>query len=276
MSTFAERLEAVTGERGRLCVGIDPHPGLLRDWGLNADPAGLERFAMTCVQAFGDLVGVVKPQSAFFECYGAKGIAVLERVLTELREAGALSILDVKRGDVGSTMDAYARAYLSEDAPLVADAITVSPYLGFGALEPALELARQGGRGVFVLARTSNPEGGALQRARLDSELNEQPSVAQSIVDAAAETNADGSGTVGLVVGATRAHGLSLDRLNGPILAPGFGAQGAGPADLATVFGNARARVLPASAREVLRAGPDVTHLREACRTLESSLSEYN
>lgn len=265
--SFGDRLAEVTAQRGRLCVGIDPHPQLLREWGLSVDAAGLERFAMICAEAFGPVAAVVKPQSAFFEAHGARGIAVLERVLGTLREAGALSILDGKRGDIGSTMDAYAEAYLAEGAPLAADAVTLSPFLGFGALEPAIELAARNGKGVFVLARTSNPEGAELQLARAET-----VSIAQSIVGRAGAWNADGSATVGLVVGATGPHGLELGALRGPILAPGFGAQGATVAELATVFGPVLGEVLPASSRAVLRNGPAVGDLRETVRSVTASL----
>jgi orotidine-5'-phosphate decarboxylase len=245
-----------------LCVGIDPHPGLLSAWGLAHDPAGLERFALTCVEALAGEVAVLKPQSAFFEAYGSRGIAVLERVIAESRDAGALVLLDVKRGDIGSTMAAYAAAYLSAGAPLAADAVTLSPYLGFGSLDPALEAAEHSGRGVFVLASTSNPEGASVQQAASAS----GHSVAQDVVDAAAHRNVGASplGGVGVVIGATARAGLDLAGLNGPILAPGFGAQGATVDDLPTMFGSSLRHVLPASSRDVLRHGPDPAALREA------------
>src|SRR5437764_1658433 len=127
VSPFGTRLAEAMAARGSLCVGIDPHPGLLADWGLPVDAKGLERFALTAVEAVAGEVPVIKPQSAFFEAYGSAGIAVLERTIDEARQAGALVLLDVKRGDVGSTMAAYAAAYLAAGAPLAADAITVSP-----------------------------------------------------------------------------------------------------------------------------------------------------
>jgi orotidine-5'-phosphate decarboxylase len=246
-------------------VGIDPHPALLADWGLPANPAGLARFALTAVEALAGEVAVVKPQSAFFEAYGSAGIAVLERVVTAARAAGALVILDVKRGDIGSTMAAYAAAYLADDAPLAADAITVSPYLGFGSLAPALDLADATGRGVFVLALTSNPEGAAVQRA----DGGRGRSVAQAVVDHAAERNVDAApfGSVGLVIGATVGRlEVDIENLNGPILAPGFGAQGGTVADLQALFGSQLDRVLPSTSRDVLRHGPDQRLLRDAAR----------
>ena len=159
IKSYGERLEALIAERGPLCVGIDPHPSLLASWGLASNAAGLEQCARGMIEALGAIVPVFKPQSAFFEAHGAAGSAVLERTMADIKAAGALCILDVKRGDIGSTMDAYAAAYLSDGSPLAADAITVSPYLGFGTLDAAIELADQGGRGIYVLALTSNPEG---------------------------------------------------------------------------------------------------------------------
>ncbi|EWC62702.1 Orotidine 5'-phosphate decarboxylase [Actinokineospora spheciospongiae] len=268
---FGARLTGATAARGPLCAGIDPHPGLLDAWGLPRDAAGLERFALTCVEALAGVVAVLKPQSAFFEAYGSRGVAVLERVIAESRAAGALVLLDVKRGDIGSTMAAYAQAYLADGSPLAADAVTLSPFLGFGSLDPALDLAARTGRGVFVLARTSNSEGASVQRA-VDGGGR---TVAQAVVDAAAARNAGAAplGSVGLVVGATVGNsGLDLSALNGPVLAPGLGAQGAGPADLRAVFGAALPHVLPASSRDILRHGPDVPALRDAALRVRDSL----
>src|SRR6476659_3952550 len=138
--TFGERLTAALDYRGPLCVGIDPHAALLESWGLPVDATGLARFVETCVDAFSDTAAVIKPQSAFFEIYGSAGIAVLERTIRACQENGALVLLDVKRGDIGSTMAAYAQAYLAPGAPLAADAVTLSPYLGFGSLQPAFDL----------------------------------------------------------------------------------------------------------------------------------------
>ncbi|ONI74900.1 orotidine-5'-phosphate decarboxylase [Actinosynnema sp. ALI-1.44] len=270
--SFGARLTALVSQRGQLCVGIDPHPGLLEQWGLADTPDGLERFAMTCVEAMAGEIAVLKPQSAFFERHGSKGIAVLERVIAESQQAGALVLLDVKRGDIGSTMAAYAAAYLTDGSPLAADAVTLSPYLGFGSLEPALQAAEKSGRGVFVLALTSNPEAPEVQRA-----LNGARSIAQTVVDAAAERNAGVRpiGGIGLVVGATIGSlGVDLGTLNGPLLVPGFGAQGGTLSDMRTLFGKSLRSVLPTSSRGVLQAGPDVFALRsEALRTRDAIVS---
>jgi orotidine-5'-phosphate decarboxylase len=260
---FGARLAEATAARGPLCVGIDPHPALIAEWGLPVDASGLERFALGAVAALAGEVAVLKPQSAFFEAFGSAGIAVLERVIAEARQMGALVLLDVKRGDIGSTMAAYADAYLADGSPLAADAVTLSPYLGFGSLAPALDRADATGRGVFVLALTSNPDGVHVQRATSESGL----SIAQSMINGAAERNTGVRpiGGIGVVIGATVGSlGLDLSGLNGPILAPGFGAQGAGVAELRAVFGSELPNVLPSSSRDVLRHGPDQRLLRGA------------
>lgn len=269
---FGQRLAAAMDEHGPLCVGIDPHPGLLERWGAEDSIDGLRRFALTTLEALEGRVAALKPQSALFERFGSRGIAALEEVIAGCRDTGTLCILDAKRGDIGSTMAGYAAAYLSDGSPLAADAVTLSPYLGFGSLAPALDLAAKTGRGVFVLALTSNPEGHALQHAR-----TEAGTVAGDIARQAGALNAreleahsaSEFGSTGLVVGATigdapRRLGLDLAQVRGPFLAPGVGAQGAGPAELAEVFGEARRAVLASSSRGVLAAGPELGALRDA------------
>ncbi|MFF3694657.1 orotidine-5'-phosphate decarboxylase [Streptomyces sp. NPDC002221] len=262
MTPFGTRLREAMDTRGPLCVGIDPHASLLADWGLNDDIAGLERFTRITVEALADRVAVLKPQSAFFERFGSRGVAVLEKAVEEARAAGALVLMDAKRGDIGSTMAAYAATYLDPAAPLFSDAVTVSPYLGFGSLRPALDLAAKSGSGVFVLALTSNPEGAEVQRS---TAADGRP-LAQLMLDHMKAENAGASplGSVGAVIGATLGDaGVDLD-INGPLLAPGIGAQGATPADLPGVFGPAAHNVVPSVSRGVLRHGPDVGALREA------------
>ncbi len=168
--------------RGPLCLGIDPHPELLAAWGLPVSADGVAKFSEICVEAFAGFA-IVKPQVAFFEAYGSAGFAVLERTIAGLRDAGVLVLADAKRGDIGSTMAAYAQAWAG-DSPLAADAVTASPYLGFGSLQPLLDVAAAGGRGVFVLAATSNPEGASVQRA-----VTGGRTVAQSMVDSVASVN---------------------------------------------------------------------------------------
>ncbi|MGP3924860.1 orotidine-5'-phosphate decarboxylase [Streptomyces sp. 8N616] len=262
LEPFGARLRRAMDTRGPLCVGIDPHASLLTGWGLNDDVAGLERFTRTVVGALADRVAVLKPQSAFFERFGSKGIAVLERAVADARSAGALVIMDAKRGDIGSTMGAYAETYLHKDSPLFSDAVTLSPYLGFGSLRPALDAAVINGCGVFVLALTSNPEGAEVQRA---TAVGGQ-SLAQVMLDhmAAENAGAEPLGSVGAVVGATLGAARADLAINGPLLAPGIGAQGATPADLPGVFGSAVRNVVPSVSRGVLRNGPDAAGLREA------------
>ena len=259
-TAYGVRLTNAVTERGPLCVGIDPHASLLDVWDLPRTAVGLERCARGMVEALGAQVAVFKPQSAFFEAYGSAGIAVLERTLADIAAAGALSLLDVKRGDMSTSMAAYAAAYLADGSPLAADAITVSPYLGFGSLTGTIDLALQHGRGVYVLALTSNPEGPQFQQAR----VGDGRMVGQVVVEEAARYNADGEvGSVGVVAGATIGRtGVDFSALSGSILAPGIGAQGATAADLAEVFGPATSLVLPSASREVMSAGPDPAALR--------------
>ena len=268
--TFGARLYAAIEERGPFCVGIDPHAGLLHEWGLGDDVAGLERFALSVVEAVGPHCSVVKPQSAFYERFGSRGVAVLEQVIAQSRAAGALVLLDVKRGDIGSTSQAYADAYLDQSSPLAADAITASPYLGFGSISPMIDTARKHDAGVFVLAETSNKEGPEVQHARLD----DGRTVAARMIDHLRELNADAQplGSFGAVVGATIGD-TELDfSFNGPILAPGFGAQGGTSADIARIFGTAVGSVIPSSSREVLRLGPDPVAMRDGVRRANDEL----
>lgn len=273
MRGFGERLGEAMAARGRVCVGLDPHRHLLERWGLTDDVAGLTAFAGVVVDALGDRAAVVKPQSAFFERFGAAGIAVLESTIRQLRTRGALVLLDVKRGDIGSTAQAYADAYLDAAAPLAVDAITASPYLGVGALRPMVDTAHRHGAGVFVLALTSNPEGAALQRAHTAS----GGTVAESVLDEISQLNAgaEGMGSVGAVIGATVGPtGYDLRRVAGPLLAPGLGAQGATVADLPAVFGEALPLVLPSWSREVLAAGPSLAGLRGAFQRLRDEVTK--
>ena len=267
--TFGARLHAAIADRGSFCVGIDPHSALLLDWGLTDDVAGLETFALTVVEAVAPYVSVVKPQSAFYERFGSRGIAVLERVIAESKAAGALVLLDVKRGDIGSTSQAYADAYLDPASPLASDAITVSPFLGFGSLDPVFDTARRHDAGVFVLALTSNKEGPEVQHATTD----DGGTVAGRVLDHLRRLNADAAplGSFGAVVGATIGETTEDLAFNGPVLAPGYGAQGGTTADLRRIFG-ANPAVLASSSREVLRLGPDVEAMRDAVRRTNDEL----
>lgn len=263
METFGVRLRQAMDARGQLCVGIDPHPQLLASWGLGDDVDGLARFSQTVVDALAERVAVVKPQAAFYERFGARGMAILESTIRQSRDAGALVLLDVKRGDIGSTVRAYASAYLDPASPLCADAITASPYLGVGSLSPMFEAATAHGGGVFVLALTSNPEGPTVQHAR----TADGRTVAQTVIDAISQLNAGARtlGSFGVVVGATVGEtGHDLFGLGGPVLVPGLGAQGGRPEGLRAIAGMDLSAALPAYSREVLGRGPAVAELRAA------------
>ena len=266
--TFGSRLREAMDTRGPCCVGIDPHPALLDAWGLTDSPFGLERFCQTVVEALGGTVAVAKPQSAFFERHGSRGIAVLEQVIGELRGQGCLVLLDVKRGDIGSTAQAYADAYLDPNSPLAVDAVTASPFLGMGSLDPLISTALANDAGVFVLALTSNPEGPQVQRAV----TQDGRSVAGSILDAIASLNvdADGLGSIGAVVGATIEDTDDNLDVHGPLLVPGIGAQGGTVEDVRRLFGPVLGNVLPSSSRQILAAGPDRTALRTSAQEMVS------
>ena len=274
---FGARARTKMAEFGPACIGIDPHASLLADWGLPDSVSGLERFAGLAVEAFAGHVAFVKPQSAFFERHGAAGVAVLEKTIQAVRGAGSLVILDVKRGDMSSTAEAYADAYLDASAPMAADAITVSPFLGFGSLSPFFDAASRHGAGVFVLALTSNPEGAEVQHAR-----NGNETVAGAILRQLATLNAGAEpmGSMGAVVGATigdppRNGGAPTAwdlAINGPLLVPGMGAQGGTVADLRRLFAAVSDNVIPATSRGVLTSGPDVTRLRDASRAVNDAL----
>lgn len=266
-SSFGARLAAAVDRHGPLCVGIDPHAVLLEQWGLGQDADGIRAFGLAVVEAAAGRVGVVKPQVAFFERFGSRGFAALEDVLAASRAAGLLVIADAKRGDIGSTMAGYASAWLEPGSSLEADAVTVSPYLGPDSLRDTLTGAVRADKGVFVLAATSNPEAAALQTAQsVDVAAAEGETVARRVAREVTWVNGSdafdgGLGPIGLVIGATvdRAEFGLDDALlaRTPILAPGFGAQGATPEDLVARFGPLAHNVLASESRSILGAGPD-------------------
>ncbi|PWD49734.1 orotidine-5'-phosphate decarboxylase [Serinibacter arcticus] len=281
MRPFGERLAAAIDARGRLTVGIDPHASLLAAWGLGDDVAGLREFSLRCVEALAPHVAALKPQAAFYERHGSAGLAVLEEAVAAARAADVLTIVDAKRGDIGSTMQGYADAFLREGSPLAGDAVTLSPYLGPGSLDPAIATARENGRGVFVLCLTSNPEGAQVQHARVASGESVAGLVAAAAARANAQERAAGAplGSVGLVVGATVRDaavelGVDLEAVGGPLLVPGFGAQGGTAADVRAVVGSAWSASLPSTSRGVLGAGPDAAGLVAAAQQARRDLEE--
>jgi orotidine-5'-phosphate decarboxylase len=279
------RVARAAAVRGPLCAGIDPSADLLAQWGLPDSADGLRTFGLRCVEAFADVVPVVKPQVAFFERLAAAGIGALESVMAAAREAGLLVIADAKRGDIGSTMAAYASAWLDPSSPLVADAVTLLPYMGLGSLRPAFDLAASSGRGVIVVVRGSNPEGRSIQEAvtsfRGNDELSHGPSVEDALLQGIGDLNRGGlavPGTVGAVVGATlQPSQFDLAGLGGVILAPGVGAQGGTAEGIARLFaGCPPGGVLVNVSRSVLGAGPDLGALKRtasaACEEMSRAL----
>jgi orotidine-5'-phosphate decarboxylase len=272
--SFGDRVAAAVAATGPFCAGVDPSASLLRDWGLGDDAPGLRTFCATCLDAFAGTVGVIKPQVAFFERHGSPGIAELERLIVDARAAGIVVIADGKRGDIDSTAEAYADAWLGDSSPLAADAVTAHAYLGLAALLPLVRLAGANGRGVFVVARSSNPEGRSLQQAVTAG----GPAVEDMLLGEIAALNGSTEvpwGTVGAVVGATlEPSAFPLSQLGGVILAPGLGAQGAGPDDVAKRFAGCRpGTVLPSSSRALLSAGPDPAQLRRRAAVLVRELA---
>ncbi len=288
---FAERVAEAVSRSGPLCAGIDPSPALLGAWGLADTADGLRSFGLTCVEALCGVVPVVKPQVAFFERHGAAGFAALEEVLAAARSAGLLVIADAKRGDIGSTMAAYASAWLDPSSPLAADAVTAHPYLGIGSLRPAFEAASASGRGVIVVVRSSNPEGRDLQQAVVgtgrptsgpvpsdESARGTPPSVEDALLAEIRDLNSGAlpvAGSVGAVVGATlEPSSFDLASLGGVILAPGVGTQGGTVDSAAGLFtGCPTGSVLPSASRSLLAAGPGVATLREAAVVLGGELA---
>ncbi|WP_258366401.1 orotidine-5'-phosphate decarboxylase [Curtobacterium sp. MCPF17_011] len=262
---FGVRLAAAIESRSALCVGIDPHAATLAAWGLGRDEAGLTAFGATLVDAAAGRAAVVKPQIAFFEAAGVPGYRALEATIGRARDAGLLVVADVKRGDIGSTGDDYALAWLDRDGPFTADAMTVSPYLGYGSLSGTVAVARENGAGVFVLAATSNPEARVLQTAVLAEGPRAGRTVAAGIVVDVADDNRTSAdqplGDVGLVLGATLDlddFGITADEIGtAPVLAPGFGAQGARIEDLRALYGSRAEQVLVSESRGLLGDGPN-------------------
>lgn len=278
MIPFGDRLAAAMDEYGPLCVGIDPHPNLLQAWGLEDSAESLRTFTTAVYERCAPYAAALKPQVALFERHGSAGLAVLEELFARAAEDRALIVADAKRGDIGSTMKAYADAWLGTSSPLGTDSVTLSPYLGFESLRPALDAATTNQRGTFVLALTSNPEGKSVQHV---GKAEYTGAVAKQVIAAATAENAaqtwERMGSCGLVVGATVGEALKelaidLSTFNGPILSPGYGAQGASAEDLYRIFAGVESQVLVNSSRGVLSAGPQSADLARAAQSARDDL----
>ena len=278
MIPFGDRLAAAMDEYGPLCAGIDPHPSLLQAWGLEDSAESLRTFTTAVYEGCAPYVAALKPQVALFERHGSAGLAVLEELFARADEDRVLIVADAKRGDIGSTMKAYADAWLGTSSPLGTDSVTLSPYLGFESLRPALDAATANQRGTFVLALTSNPEGKSVQHV---GKAEDTGAVAKQVIAAATAENTaqtwERMGSCGLVVGATVGEALKelaidLSTFNGPILSPGYGAQGASAEDLYRIFAGVESQVLVNSSRGVLSAGPQLTDLARAAQSARDDL----
>ena len=260
--TFGQRLDATLLEFGHLCVGIDPHPYLFDRWNVADSPEGLREFSLRVLDACLGTVGMIKPQVAFFERWGARGFSALELLIDRARAAGILVIADPKRGDIGSTMQAYTATWLASPSPLESDAVTVSPYLGLATLSETIASGATHGKGTFVLAATSNPEALHLQTSVYVDGESEGRTVARSVLDFVHQANQGPAGvSAGVVIGATvrlEEFGIDADAYPGlPVLAPGFGFQGADPAHARALFGDLTTRLIVTETRSILEAGLD-------------------
>ncbi len=281
--TFSRSLEAAFSSKGQLCVGIDPHEDILVDNGFEVSASGVYEFSMKLLDQLEYTVSIVKPQVSFFERFGSEGFSTLERILESATARGLLVIADAKRGDIGSTMEAYAQAWLGKSAPFVCDALTVNPYLGVGALAPAASIASERGKGMYVLAATSNPEGVSLQSSGQVPVAEQVANEVAALNSATASSNSR-FGSIGLVIGATVPLAkLGLDKINDgktslrtTILAPGFGFQGARLQDAKSIFGELTGDVLYSISRSALRDG--IQGVRNAVQhdqnTLHKALSQ--
>ncbi len=274
VESFGVRLQELITERGPLCIGVDPSATVLEQWGRRDDVEGLEFAALSIVEAAIGTAVAVKPQVAFFERFGSAGYRILERVIREARDASLVVVADAKRGDIGSSVEGYAQAWLTDGSPLAVDALTAHPYLGVGSLAPLVRAAQGSGRGLFVLAATSNAEGREVQGAIVDGERSVEVAVLGAI--AALNAGAESLGAIGAVIGATRDRpDFDLTRLQGPILVPGVGAQGATPERVRRLFGGVpRASVLVNVARSILERGPDRRAAHDAARRWRDEISD--
>jgi orotidine-5'-phosphate decarboxylase len=273
--TFASRFAAVRAEHGPLAWGLDPSGAVLDEWGLGDTTDGLDRFAEIALTAAVGTVGLVKPQAAFYERHGWRGVRTLQRLIVGARSAGLLVVVDAKRGDVGTTNDAYAEAFLGADAPLGADALTVHPYLGLGAMGSFVTRAHESGSCLLVVTRSSNPEGRAVQSARHAAGRSVEEELLVEIGEWNARLAPGEIGPIGAVVGPTHMEPtLDLAAVHGLFLAPGVGAQGATSADVARIFAACPDRVIPSASRSLLCDGPDLSRLRDSAEALAGEFRE--
>ena len=275
MPTFAARLHQKIVEHSPLCVGIDPSAALLKSCNLPNTPDGAFEFGKRVLEAADYRISLLKPQSAFFERFGSAGLKAVEELTTLARSREVLVLLDGKRGDIDTTGAAYAEGYFSATTTLRVDAVTTHVYLGLAALDPFLDIAVRAEGGVFVVVRSSNPEGRELQTARMAN----GETVAQNLCREITLRNrkqGEGLQYIGAVVGATCDDAAAtVDALpQSFILAPGVGAQGATIQDVLKRMPSARGRVLPNVSRAILANGGGVSDIRTTIRGLQEQARE--
>lgn len=270
MSTFAARLQQKIAEHSPLCVGIDPSASLLKSCDLPNTADGAFQFGRRVLEAADFGISVLKPQSAFFERFGSAGFAALEKVVALARANGVLVLLDGKRGDIDTTGAAYAEGYFSATTTLRVDAVTTHAYLGLGALDPFFDIALKADGGVFVVVRSSNPEGRELQTAKMANGETVVQNLGREIT-ARNRRQGEGLGPIGAVVGATceDAAQIVASMPSSFILAPGVGAQGATIQDVLQRMPAARGRVLPNVSRAILANGGASGDIKRTLRDLQ-------
>jgi orotidine-5'-phosphate decarboxylase len=277
---FSQKFLKLAKTRSPFCLGIDPTEELIKDWGLNFDITGLKKMCEIIIEAAADNLALVKPQSAYFERFGPNGMAILQNLVEEFHKKETLVLLDAKKADIGSTTLSYAKAYLGKESPYNFDAITATAYMGFEALMPMLEYAKEQNCGVFIVVRSSNIDGSLIQQALITKNTAIANYLAQKINDFNHQISNQIIGPIGVVMGATLASEdikTTISKLNNClILTPGIGHQGATFEDLKTNYQPVLKNLIPTSSRAVLSKGPNIANLRqEILKNCQESLKNY-
>ncbi|WP_273790935.1 orotidine-5'-phosphate decarboxylase [Bartonella sp. CM31XJBT] len=262
-STFFKNREIY----GPLCIGFDPSHKVLQSWNLSCDYKGLKDFCDILLTAVMGKVGMIKPQAAFFELYGVEGLQILKELIENAQAQGLLVLVDTKRGDIGSTAEAYGKAWLGPSSAFKADAITVNPFLGFDALIPLIKVAEETGAGVFVVVQSSNPEGKQIRNA-LIGDQTVSAHLAQRIFEYNSQSSSQYHyiGPIGAVIGATLGSEAkdTIEQLkNSLFLVPGIGAQGGTITQLTQQFPQRLwQNVIPSVSRSITDAGRNSVDLK--------------
>lgn len=287
MPTFSAQLhKRVLDKQSRVCLGIDPRPHAANL--THQDPSSITDYFRAIIEAAAPHIVAIKPQIAFFEALGKVGLASLDRIIAAARNVGVSVVMDAKRGDIGSTAEAYAEAFLTPNARFHSDALTVNPYLGMDTLEPFIEACEDHARGIFVLVRTSNPGSALLQDQRLENGRTVAEEVAYHLAVRAKSLAADTHGytSVGAVIGATHPELIATFRSLLPqaiFLIPGVGAQGGSAAELTPAFDANGLGALVNAARSLTYTAAQCsaktftevgTLAKEAAATLQAELNE--